>query len=153
MPYTMGAGEGLVRSADDHEGEEMAQQIPFVDYLVLGDEPHLVANTCDSCGATYFDRRNACARCGSRAFSRKPLSNQGTVKSFTIVHRAAPKIPTPYVSAVIALDGGGHIKSNIVNTDPDPDHVKLGMPVELTTYVVDTDDDGTEAVTFGYQPA
>ena len=39
----------------------MAQQIPLVDYLVLGDEPHLVANECTSCGARFFDRRNACA--------------------------------------------------------------------------------------------
>ena len=37
----------------------MADQIPLVDYLMLGDEPHLVANECTGCGARYFDRRNA----------------------------------------------------------------------------------------------
>jgi uncharacterized protein len=36
-------------------------QMPVVDYLVLGDEPHLEANACTSCGALFFDRRNACA--------------------------------------------------------------------------------------------
>ena len=39
----------------------MAEQVPLVDYLVLGDDPHLVANECTACGARFFDRRNACA--------------------------------------------------------------------------------------------
>ena len=41
----------------------MADQVPLVDYLVLGDSPHLVASECVACGARYFDRRNACASC------------------------------------------------------------------------------------------
>ena len=43
--------------------------------------------------------------------------------------------------------------ANVVDTEPDPEHVSLGMPVTLTTFVVGTDDDGTEAVAFGYAPA
>ena len=46
----------------------MSQQIPLVDYLVLGDEPHLVANECVACGARFFDRRNACAACSGTEF-------------------------------------------------------------------------------------
>ena len=46
----------------------MAEQIPFVDYLVLGDDPHLVANECTACGARFFDRRNACASCSGTEF-------------------------------------------------------------------------------------
>jgi uncharacterized protein len=38
-------------------------QIPHVDYLVLGDRPHLVANECSACKARYFDRRNAVIDC------------------------------------------------------------------------------------------
>ncbi len=34
-------------------------EMPLVDYLVLEPEPHLVANECTSCGARFFDRRNA----------------------------------------------------------------------------------------------
>ena len=41
----------------------MANQVPLVEYLVLGDSPHLEANECTSCGARFFDRRNACASC------------------------------------------------------------------------------------------
>src|SRR5215813_5774057 len=129
----------------------MGKQVPIVDYLVLDDgAPHLVANRCDNCGALYFDRRNACAKCSGRSFSKQRLADDGTVRSFTIVHRAAPGVPTPYVSAVVDLDGGGSVKSNVVNTDPDPDHVSLGMPVRLTTFTAATDDDGTEAIAFGF---
>lgn len=130
----------------------MADQIPMVQYLVLGDNPHLLANACSSCGVTYFDRRNACAACGAREFESTQLSNTGTVRTFTIVHRAARGVPAPYVSAVVDLDGGGRVKSNIVNVDPTPDAVGLGMRVQLATYVAATDDDGNEAVAFGYEP-
>jgi uncharacterized OB-fold protein len=125
----------------------------MVDYLVLGDDPHLVANECSGCGATYFDRRNACAACGGREFERRALGSRGTVRAFTIVQRAAKGVPAPYVSAVVDLDGGGRVKSNIVNVEPTPDKVSLGMDVQLTTYVTATDDDGNEAVAFGYEPA
>lgn len=133
----------------------MAKQIPMVDYLVLADEgPYLVANKCDGCGALYLDRRNACAKCEGRAFSQQRLSNRGVVRSFSIIHRAAPGVPAPFASATIDLDGGGSAKANVIpdGEDPTPDNVKLGMPVELMTYVAGTDAEGTEAVCFGYRP-
>ena len=82
------------------------------------------------------------------------LPTNGKVRSFTIVHRAAPNVPTPYVSAVVELDdGGGVVKANIVGTDPTPEKVTLGMPVRLATFVADTDSQGTDAVAFGFEPA
>jgi uncharacterized OB-fold protein len=132
----------------------MAKQIAMVEYLTLDDgEPHLVANVCKECGATYWDRRNACAKCGKTNFDTKAMSSEGEVISFSIVHRAAPNVPTPYVSAVIHLDGGGAVKANVVDTEPDPEHVKLGMRVKLKTFVAGTDGEGNEAVAFGYAPA
>ena len=132
----------------------MGNQVPIVDYLVLDDgAPHLVANRCDSCGALYFDRRNACAKCSGRSFSKERLTDDGKVRSFTIVHRAAPGVPTPYVSAIVDLSGGGVVKANLLNVEPSPDNVRFGMDVRLTTTVAGVDDEGTEAVQFGYEPA
>jgi uncharacterized protein len=132
----------------------MGKQVPIVDYLVLDDgAPHLVANRCDSCGALYFDRRNACAKCTGRSFSKQRLADDGTVRSFTIVHRAAPGVPTPYVSAIVDLSGGGVVKANLLNVEPSPDHVRFGMKVHLATTVAGVDDDGAEAIQFGYEPA
>ena len=130
----------------------MAKQIPIVDYLVLGDAPHLVSNECTNCGALYFDRRNACAHCGKTSFGKRTLGTTGVVRSFAIVHQASPGVPVPYVSTVVELDGGGQVKANIVNVEPEPDKLSLGMKVQLTTFVAGTDDEGTEAVAFGFEP-
>jgi uncharacterized OB-fold protein len=131
----------------------MPKQIPIVDYLVLSDGgPYLQAKECSQCGALYFDRRNACAKCGTTGFGERRLADRGTVRAFSIVHRAAPGVPTPYVSSVVDLEGGGVVKGNIVDVAPDPEHLRLGMPVELTTFVAGSDDDGTEAVAFGFRP-
>jgi len=123
----------------------------LVEYLVLGDDPHLVANQCVDCGARFFDRRNACASCGGTAVEKASIPTDGEVRAFTIVSMAAPGIPTPFVAAVIDCDGTS-VRGNIINTEPDPDHVHLGMKVKLATYTIGTDDNGTEAVGFGFEP-
>ncbi|HEX9033106.1 MAG TPA: OB-fold domain-containing protein [Streptosporangiaceae bacterium] len=127
-------------------------QIPLVDYLVLGDDPHLVAKQCTSCGARFFDRRNACAACGSAAgFDDVDVAREGAVKAFTIVSFAAPGIPVPFVAGVVDC-GGTSVRGNIVNVPADPEHVRLGMRVRLTTVDVGTDSAGTEAVGYGFEP-
>ena len=131
----------------------MGNQIPMVEYLTLDGEPHLVAQECKECGALFFDRRNACANCGKRSFGNRDLAPTGVVRSFSIIHQAAPGVPVPYVSSVVDLDGGGAVKANVINVDPDPEKVKLGMKVRMTTFVAGTDDDGTEAVAFAFEPA
>ena len=131
----------------------MGKQIPIVGYLVLDDGPaHLEAWEAVDSGALYFDRRNADAKGGGTEFKRRALGSTGTLRSFTIVHRTVPGVPAPYVSGLIDLDGGGVVKANIVNVPPDPEHVALGMRLRLTTFPVGTDDDGTEAIAFGFEP-
>jgi len=132
----------------------MGKQVPIVGYLAIDDgPPHLVAWEAVDSVALYFDRRNADAKGGGTEFKRRKLANTGKVRSFTIVHRTVPGVPAPYVSAVVDLDGGGTVKANVQNVPPDPEHVKLGMPVRMTTFVAGTDDDGTEAVAFAFEPA
>src|SRR5690349_14707390 len=116
----------------------MANQVPLVEYLVLGDRPHLEARECTQCGARYFDRRNACASCENDAFKTVPVATDGEVRAFTIVSMAAPGIPVPFVAAVVDCDGTS-VRANVVNTEPDADHVRLGMKVRLTTFPIGTD--------------
>lgn len=129
----------------------MAKQIPLVDYLVLGDHPHLAVQECTSCGARFFDRRNACASCGLTGFRTVEIPEEGEVKAFTIVSFAAPGVPVPYVAALVDC-GGTSVRANLINVTPDPEHVSLGMPVRLATEVIGTDGEGTEAIGFGYEP-
>jgi uncharacterized OB-fold protein len=125
--------------------------VPLVDYLVLGDEPHLVANQCKSCGARFFDRRNACAGCGGLDFEAKDVPVDGELTAFTIVAFAAPGVPVPFVAGVIDC-GGTSVRANVVNVAPDPEHVKLGMKVKLTTFPIGADGQGVEAIGFGFEP-
>ncbi|MEQ8436269.1 MAG: OB-fold domain-containing protein [Ilumatobacter fluminis] len=132
---------------------ETVSQIPFVDYLVLDDgTPHLRAHECTSCGARYFDRRNACAACFGTEFAPVDIATEGIVRSFSIVTFAAPGVDVPFVASVVDLDGTT-AKGNIINCPPDPEHVKLGMKVRLATYSMGTDDNGVEALNYGFEPA
>ena len=128
------------------------EQIPFVEYLHLDPSPHLVAHQCTSCGARFFDRRNACASCFGTSFSDVSIATDGTVRSFTIVAFAAPGIPVPFVSAIIDCDGTS-VRGNLTNVSPDPEHVSLGMKVRLTTFAIGSDETGTEAIGFAFEPA
>jgi uncharacterized OB-fold protein len=128
------------------------EQIPFVDYLVLGDRPHLVAHECSGCQARYFDRRNACAGCFGTEFTSVEIATEGVLRAFTIVTFAAPGVDVPFVAGVVDCEGTS-VRGNIVNCPPDPDHVRLGMAVRLTTWVVGVDSNGVEAVNYGFEPA
>ena len=129
----------------------MAKQVPIVEYLALEPEPHLVANECTQCGARFFDRRNACASCENDEWKQVDIATTGEVKAFTIVGMASPGIPVPFVAAVVDCDGTS-VRGNILDVEPDDKHVTLGMKVELTTNIVGTDSEGTEAVGFGFRP-
>jgi len=130
----------------------VSAQIPLVDYLVLGDAPHLVAHECTACGARFFDRRNACANCSKTDFRSVDIPTEGVLRTFTIVTFAAPGIAVPYVAGVVEC-AGTSVRANIVNCDPTPEAVSLGMKVKLVTVPVGTDEAGTEAVGFGFEPA
>ena len=129
----------------------MSATIPLVEYLVLDPEPHLVAHECTACGARFFDRRNACASCSGREFADVDLPTEGELVTFTIVSFAAPGIPVPFVAGVVDC-GGTKVRTNVVDVEPDPEHVRTGMRVRLTTVPVGTDSAGTEAIGFGFQP-
>ncbi len=130
----------------------MPNQVPLVSYLVLGDDPHLIAHECTNCKARFFDRRNGCAKCFGTEFKDVSLPKEGKVRAFSVVHSAAPGIKVPFVASVIEC-GTTRVSANIINVDPKPENVKLGMKVKLATYVLGKDEAGTEAIGFGFEPA
>jgi uncharacterized protein len=131
---------------------ETSTQIPLVDYLVLGDHPHLSVQRCTSCGANFFDRRNACAGCFATEFAPADVPTEGVLTAFTIVTFAAPGIDVPFVAGVVDC-AGISVRANVINTPSDPEHVTLGMKLRLAIYSLGLDDRGTEAIGFGFEPA
>ncbi len=133
--------------AQEKEITETDGKIAFVDYLILDDPPYLQAQECTSCGARYFDRRNACASCFKDQFRSVAIDQDGVVTSFSIVQMGHIQ----YVSAVVDC-AGTSVKCTIMNVEPSPEYVTLGMQVKLMTYSMGEDSEGTEAVAFGFEP-
>jgi uncharacterized protein len=129
-----------------------ATAVPLVSYLALTPFPHLVAQECAGCGARYFDRRNACAACPGTDFRPAALATEGAVRTFTIVYVAAPGVKVPFVAAVVDC-GGTRVRASLINIPANPEHVRIGMRVRLAVYSLGADDQGTEAIGFGFEPA
>ena len=88
---------------------------------------------CAACGHYQFYPRLYCTACMSERVEWVEASGHGTVLSFTIVYR--PVTPAfaadvPYVVALIRLDEGPQMMSNVVGCAPEK--VYIGMPVEVT---------------------
>src|SRR5690606_15979803 len=112
----------------------MPETLPAVSYLKLPEngEPFLEGLKCQQCGAVFIDKRHVCAKCGARdQLETFKLSNKGKLYAFSIVHRTFPGIETPFVSAIVDLEGGGTLKGNLINVEPDPDKLAFDMPVEV----------------------
>lgn len=135
---------------------EAEAPLPAAEFINLeGDAPFLEAYKCQDCGSLYLGKRNVCSKCFARdAMKPTKLSNKGTLYSFSIVHRSFPGVETPFVSAIVDLDGGGTVKGNLINVQADPDHVKLGMPVEVIFGDAGRKDkEGRSYVSYFFQPA
>ena len=139
----------MMSTESAREASGASNCLPIVDYLKLGEDPHLVANQCVDCGARYFDRRNACAKCGKAEFVQTRVANDAVLKAFSVVHRAAPGVPVPYVSAIVETGDGTSVRANVLGLT-DPMAAKLGMDLRFSVYNCGSDDNGTECVAFGY---
>lgn len=92
----------------------------------------LMLQRCASCERFWFPPSNRCQHCWSDDFAWTPVSGRGELYSFTVFHRAyAPELADqlPYVVAVIEVEEGPRLITNVVGCDPDEVHV--GMSVEV----------------------
>jgi uncharacterized OB-fold protein len=129
---------------------------PIVPFLRLPEsgEPYLAGQRCAGCGAVYLGARRACSRCTAEGpFEEIPLSRQGSLWVWSIVHQSAPGVPVPYVVGVVDLPEGVSVRCNLVGVEPDPKQLRFGMPVEMTTGVSQQDRDGNDVVAFYFRPA
>ena len=89
---------------------------------------------CNACGHTYFPPRFICPECLSRDVAMTRHSGKGTLHSYMINHRAPPGFEddAPYAIAVIQLEDGPRIMSNIVGIENTPENLVLDMALEVT---------------------
>ncbi len=88
---------------------------------------------CTTCNHTYFYPRDFCPRCFSRATEWIKSAGRATLYTFAIVYKgglAAFKENLPYIAALVELEGSARIPTNLVEIEPDPAKVKIGMDLE-----------------------
>ena len=131
--------------------------LPVVEFLKIpdGGEPYLEGHRCRNCGAIFLGARDNCSKCGARDEMEKiRLSNNGEIYAYSIVHRSFPGIDVPYISAIVDLEGGGTVKGNLIDVDPDPDAIHFGMPVEVVfdDALGRKDNDGNSYLSYFFKP-
>lgn len=87
---------------------------------------------CQSCGKLRFYPRSICPNCLSYDTEWVHVRGRGKIYSFTVSYRYPShgfKAEVPYVIALIDLDEGVRMMSNIVGCRPED--VKIGLPVEV----------------------
>lgn len=129
---------------------DLPKRTPVVDaesrpYFEAAAEGRLSLPRCDDCGFVIFYPRDHCPSCHSHRTRWVDLSGEGTLYSFSVVHRAPGRWreATPYAVAYVELEEGPRILTNIV--DCDPLSLEIGMRVRARFVEVD---DGLAIVRF-----
>ena len=105
----------------------------------------LLLQRCDDCKKAYFPPRPFCPHCASRKVSVFQASGKATLYSYVINHRPRPDLGTePHSIAVVELEEGPRMMTNIVGCPQTPEALVLDMPLEVTW---------VEAVANGRTPA
>lgn len=92
----------------------------------------LLLQRCLDCGVYQTFPRHLCYRCHSQKLSWVESSGRGTVYSFSVVYRPpmeefAPDVP--YVVAIVELQEGVRMMTNIVGCPPEDATVGMGVQV------------------------
>ena len=112
------------------------RQAPIVtdDSAVFWDaaaERRLVAQRCAGCGALRHPPRPMCPHCHSLEFEVAELSGRGTLYSYAVLHHPQhPAYDYPVLAALVNLDEGVRLVSNLV--DVDPADIEIGMRLDVT---------------------
>ncbi len=92
----------------------------------------LLLQRCNDCGNLYFPPRPFCPGCSSRSVRVEAASGRGILFSYVINHRPHPAFDGPYAIAVVELEEGPRLMTNIVGCEQTPEALQLDMPVEVS---------------------
>lgn len=86
---------------------------------------------CSSCGEVYFPPRPFCPECHSRDIDIVVGSGRATLYSYVIAERPAPGFEAPYSIAVVELEEGPRMMTNVVDCPQTPEALELDMKLEV----------------------
>ena len=103
------------------------------EYWKAAGEGRLVLPRCRRCAKPFWYPRPQCPACGADELEWLGASGRGRVHTFTVVRQSADpffKGKVPYVVAMIELEEGPLLLSNLVGCAPES--VSVGMPVSVS---------------------
>jgi hypothetical protein len=88
---------------------------------------------CGACGRAYFFPRPFCPHCSSRDVEWFTASGRGRLHTYVINHRPAFGFQhaAPYVIAIVELEEGPRMMTNIVGVEPSPERLPIDLPLEI----------------------
>src|ERR1039458_4027503 len=95
---------------------------------------------CDACAHIYFPPRPFCPACASRKVSVFKATGKARLYSYVIHHRPVPGFTPPYAIAVVELDEGPRMMSNIIDCPQTPEALELDMKLEVAFEKLDDKD-------------
>ncbi len=90
-------------------------------------------------GEVYFPPRPFCPGTGSTDVSWFKASGRATLYSYVIHHRPVPGFKPPYAIAVVELEEGPRLMTNIVECEQTPEALQLDMKLEVVFEKMDDD--------------
>jgi uncharacterized OB-fold protein len=91
----------------------------------------LLVQRCADCSSYIFIPQETCTNCMGSNLNWVKSSGQGMLYSYTTVYRPQRvEFDAPYVVAIVELEEGWHMLSNLIGADLDS--IKVGMPVEVS---------------------
>lgn len=109
-------------------------------YWQAAHEHRLSLPRCESCSQFWFPPSRSCPHCLSAAFKFEDVSGRGKVYSFVTFHRVyhpAFADELPYVVALVELEEGPRLLTNILGVKPED--VACEMKVEVVFDDVDAE--------------
>lgn len=97
-------------------------------------EHELWLKQCRACKQAYFYPRDICPLCFSRKTEWLRASGRAILYAFSIAHRGPTLVfqeLVPYVAAIVELEEGARMATNLVKVDPSPEHIRIGMAVHV----------------------
>ena len=93
---------------------------------------------CEGCGQPNFPPTEHCRQCLSDDLVWMQSGGVGEIYSWTVVHRpVTAEFAPPYAPAIVTLDEGYQMLTNIVGVEPDS--VQVGMRVQVEFHAVGPD--------------
>jgi uncharacterized OB-fold protein len=124
--------------------------VPF-HWRRFGERYRFEGSKCGHCGEYFYPKRETCPKCRRHGkVSMVKFSGKGKIYSFTVI-RVPPegfKIYAPYVVAIIELEEGTKILSQL--TECDPEEVKIGMKVRACFRKIRSEHD-TGLILYGFK--